>query len=37
MYGRLMAGLAPHTVAGVTTLDRFAHRPRPRSHERSKD
>ena len=23
-YGRLMAGVAPHRVAGITTLDRFA-------------
>jgi alkylation response protein AidB-like acyl-CoA dehydrogenase len=26
-YGRLMAGLQPHLVAGITTLDRFAPAP----------
>ncbi len=26
-YGRLMAGLQPHTFAGITTLDRFAPAP----------
>lgn len=26
-YGRLMAGLQPHNVAGITTLDRFAPTP----------
>ncbi len=26
-YGRLMAGLAPHNFAGITTLDRFAPAP----------
>lgn len=26
-YGRLMAGLAPHNFAGITTLDRFAPTP----------
>ena len=28
-YGRLMAGIAPHLVAGITTLDRFAPVPVP--------
>ncbi len=28
-YGRLMAGLQPHLVAGITTLDRFAPAPVP--------
>jgi alkylation response protein AidB-like acyl-CoA dehydrogenase len=26
-YGRLMAGIQPHLVAGITTLDRFAPAP----------